>query len=264
MLNAVAWMILTTQDPTVRDGKLALEMATKACDLTKYKNVDYLDTLATANAECSDRGATLKWSQAILELPPGNYTSQYYNALRLSWCNDLDQYRRVCAAMIKQYAAATDNDTKFWVAWTCSLRPAAVEDFSVPRKFADEIVISKPTDASFLSVVGMVNYRSGQFEEAAKRSTAAIAACKSDKSGKTSPLYSQFFLAMADSQLGKKDEARHVLKVAQAEMDQDMKSPPSWNRRATLEQFHHEAEALIGSADAEPSEAKKPASPPQK
>ena len=208
----------------------------------------YIDTLAGAYAECGDREGTLKWSKKITELSP-DFTVQYYNAMRFLWCGSVDEYRHTCAAMIKESATETDDAARYWVAWTCALSPGASDDLSVPQKFAEEIVKHQPKNATYLNVLGMLEYRTGHFEEAARQLTTAMTAAQNDKTQKTSPLYSQFFLAMADWQLGQKDEARQLLKDAQAGMDQVMKSPPAWNRRATLELFRHEAEALIQPAE---------------
>ena len=47
----MAWHLCTAPDEKARDGKRAVEAATKACELTEYKNGGYLDTLAAAYAE---------------------------------------------------------------------------------------------------------------------------------------------------------------------------------------------------------------------
>ena len=120
LLNATAWIMVSSHDATLRDSKQMLEMARKACELTKYKNRTFLDTLAGASAECGDREGTLNWSHRIFELSGVSYKVQYYNALRFLWCDDLDQYHQAGSAMIKQFSTATDNDTRFWIAWTCA------------------------------------------------------------------------------------------------------------------------------------------------
>jgi tetratricopeptide (TPR) repeat protein len=52
--NARAWIWATCPDEKHRDGKKAVESATKACELTNWKNPDYLETLAAAYAEVGD------------------------------------------------------------------------------------------------------------------------------------------------------------------------------------------------------------------
>jgi tetratricopeptide (TPR) repeat protein len=46
ILNSVAWLRATFPEQSLRDGKQAVSEATRACELTKWKNWAYLDTLA--------------------------------------------------------------------------------------------------------------------------------------------------------------------------------------------------------------------------
>lgn len=50
-LNDLAWLLATCPDKDIRDGKLAVKYATRACQLTKLKNANTIDTLAAALAE---------------------------------------------------------------------------------------------------------------------------------------------------------------------------------------------------------------------
>ena len=50
-LNGLAWMLATDPDPKVRSGAEAVELATKACDLTQSRWPDAIETLAAAYAE---------------------------------------------------------------------------------------------------------------------------------------------------------------------------------------------------------------------
>ena len=54
LLNNFAWVLATSPDDSVRDGKRAIELATKACELTEYKEPHILSTLAAAYAETGD------------------------------------------------------------------------------------------------------------------------------------------------------------------------------------------------------------------
>ena len=47
---------------------------------------------------------------------------------------------------------------------------------------------------------------------------------------------------MTNQKLGDKAEAKRLLSSAQKAMDEELKTSPTWNRRATLELFRREAE----------------------
>ncbi len=53
-LNARAWIRATCLDDKHRDGRAAVEDATRACELTEWAEVEYLETLAAAFAECDN------------------------------------------------------------------------------------------------------------------------------------------------------------------------------------------------------------------
>ena len=54
ILNSVAWLKATVPEKGMRDGRAAVALATRACELTKWKDADLLDTLAAAHAEAGD------------------------------------------------------------------------------------------------------------------------------------------------------------------------------------------------------------------
>jgi tetratricopeptide (TPR) repeat protein len=59
--SARAWIWATYADAKTRDGKKAVESATKACELANWKDEDSLEALAAACAEAGDCDSAVKW-----------------------------------------------------------------------------------------------------------------------------------------------------------------------------------------------------------
>lgn len=52
----------------MRDGKEAVKLATKACELSHWKNPHTLDTLAASYAEAGDFDSAVKYEQLAIDL----------------------------------------------------------------------------------------------------------------------------------------------------------------------------------------------------
>ena len=70
ILNNLAWVLATSTEDPLRDGKRALELAQQACEMTEYKQAHILSTLAACHAELGDFDEAVKWSGKAVELDP--------------------------------------------------------------------------------------------------------------------------------------------------------------------------------------------------
>lgn len=69
--NNIAWILATCPDAGLRDGDQAVRHAERACELTDFKDVAVLSTLAAAYAEAGAFGTAIRWqSDAIQDAPP--------------------------------------------------------------------------------------------------------------------------------------------------------------------------------------------------
>jgi len=68
VLNNLSWVLSTSPDDDVRDGKRALKMAEQAAELTDHKRAFILSTLASGFAETGDFEKARKWAKKAVEL----------------------------------------------------------------------------------------------------------------------------------------------------------------------------------------------------
>lgn len=68
ILNNLAWVLATSPQADLRDGKRAVELATKACELTEYKLPHILSTLAASFAESGNFDTAIEWSQKAVDM----------------------------------------------------------------------------------------------------------------------------------------------------------------------------------------------------
>jgi tetratricopeptide (TPR) repeat protein len=66
--NGLAWLYATYPDDKYRDGKKAVELATKACALSAWKDHYDVDTLAAAYAESGDWTNAVKYQEKVIEM----------------------------------------------------------------------------------------------------------------------------------------------------------------------------------------------------
>jgi tetratricopeptide (TPR) repeat protein len=67
----LAWLLATCPDAEVRDGKRAVELATRACQLSGWRDANDLENLAAGYAECGQFDKAVRWQTEALNLGAG-------------------------------------------------------------------------------------------------------------------------------------------------------------------------------------------------
>jgi serine/threonine-protein kinase len=91
--KAIAWDLATDHNPKRRDGTIAAEFATKACELTEWKDPAGLATLAAAHAESGDFDSAVKWQTKAIELLADQKEKEDYRT-RLKLYQEKKPYHR--------------------------------------------------------------------------------------------------------------------------------------------------------------------------
>jgi tetratricopeptide (TPR) repeat protein len=79
----LGWLLATSPSPECRDGKLALECANRAFEMTKGNDWSVLVALAASHAECGSFEESVKWAQKALDLAPESERATIRSALDL-------------------------------------------------------------------------------------------------------------------------------------------------------------------------------------
>lgn len=66
--NILAWILATGNDPAFRNGRKAVQHATRACEISGWRDVGNLDTLAAAYAESGDFESAVRVAREAIEI----------------------------------------------------------------------------------------------------------------------------------------------------------------------------------------------------
>jgi serine/threonine protein kinase/Flp pilus assembly protein TadD len=75
--NHLAWLLATCPEDEFRNGVKAVRNATRACELTNWKNVNHINTLAAAYAEATNFNQAVKWQKKAIDLLVDDQSSKY-------------------------------------------------------------------------------------------------------------------------------------------------------------------------------------------
>jgi tetratricopeptide (TPR) repeat protein len=101
LLNNFAWVLATSPDDKVRDGKRAIELATKASELTGHQTPHVLSTLGASYAETGDFESAKKWSQQAVDFAKKALEAAKDNEERARLQKDLEQLEKEFAGYEK-------------------------------------------------------------------------------------------------------------------------------------------------------------------
>lgn len=82
-VNDLAWLLATAPEDSIRNKERALTLATKACEITEYKQWNTLDTLAVACAENGKFAEAKEWLGTALTLAPEDEKERLQSHLEL-------------------------------------------------------------------------------------------------------------------------------------------------------------------------------------
>lgn len=96
-LNNLAWIYATCSNADLRNGQKAVELATRACELSNWANDAELDTLAAAYAEAGDFDNAIHWQKKAIEMAQERLSSGPFRGAGLKpneWIKRLELYTR--------------------------------------------------------------------------------------------------------------------------------------------------------------------------
>jgi tetratricopeptide (TPR) repeat protein len=174
----------------------------------------------------------------------GHFWFEYAAVLLLS--GDRQGYAKVCAGMVERCGRAPDLRA-FHVARACTLAPDSVADVAQPGRLAQKELTSQAGEFWSLTEKGALLYRAGRFSEAVTPLEQSLRA--DPKSGRA--VLNWLWLALSHKRLGKAEEARRWLVMAQAWLDRYRDGMPSRAEEELGLHLHNWLEAHVLRREAE-------------
>ncbi|MDH5181661.1 MAG: tetratricopeptide repeat protein [Gammaproteobacteria bacterium] len=81
--NDLAWIYATATDKRYHNGRLAVQHAKRACEISRYKDISHIDTLAASYARNGEFDKAIKWEQKAIDMLVSNKDMQTSLAKRL-------------------------------------------------------------------------------------------------------------------------------------------------------------------------------------
>ena len=203
------------------------------------------------------------WGKALADfnraatLEPENWpVSLSVAILRLFTETSEAEKTKICRELIKKWMNPAQLGQQYGLVLLCSLMPEADLDRKVLLQMAQELVEKQKSNETYILAKGMALYRCGQFEEAID-----VLPEPGPRSFGKERLISLLFRAMAHYRVGDTFASRRLLKRAQEDIEQLMKSPDggplerfqdrpmAW---CTVQMALREAEGLIGADGKKP------------
>jgi tetratricopeptide (TPR) repeat protein len=97
----LAWLLATCSEASVRDGEQAIANATKACELTEWKDWSCIGTLAAAYAEAGNFDQAVKYQKRALSMEGLSEAELAEEERRLGLFQEGTPYRDVRQGVIK-------------------------------------------------------------------------------------------------------------------------------------------------------------------
>jgi serine/threonine protein kinase len=222
----------------------------------RYTCVAYYLTATHRPQQAADYVGRASASAKRLTDPTLLAESLYYVALMQARLGDTAGYRATCKTMVGlPFSEIVPPRDKGRFIVTLCILPGALEDPRVPVKLVEAHLAKNPRIEPHAgpNLLGTALSRAGHFEQAAKQLEDALELYPSRPPLAAYSINSlRLRLAMTKWQLGQRDAARELLSKTLPAIEEEMQIPTClWNRRALLELWRGEAQALIGPKEAD-------------